>query len=106
MVRTAFISAAITGAVMLFANAAPVQAQVPAYRAVPVTAIQTAQNVVVGGTLWKCSPAGCTAVNATARPAILCEQAAKKVGKLESFSVGSTAFDADALAKCNAKAKA
>ncbi len=81
-------------------------AQVPAYRAVPMTPMPTAQNVIVGDMLWKCGPAGCTMTTASARPAIICAQTAKKVGKLSSFAVDSVTFDEAALAKCNAKAKA
>ncbi len=102
MVRSISIFAA---AATIMMAAAPALAQMPAYRAVPVMAAKVAQNVVVGDTLFKCTPDGCTAQTASARPAILCAQAVKKVGKLDSFMVGGVAFDADALAKCNAKAK-
>ena len=81
------------------------QAQSPTYRAVPVAAI-VHTNVIADGVMWRCGSEGCLATNATSRPAIVCAQAVRKVGKLESFSVGTTAFDADALAKCNTKAKA
>lgn len=101
MVRSISLLAALA---TVGAFAVPVAAQAPAYRAVPVVAV-TAQNVVVGETLWKCGAEGCTTVKTTSRPAILCAQAVKKVGKLESFTVGGIAFGADDLAKCNAKAK-
>jgi hypothetical protein len=101
MVRMFSIAAA---AATLFA-AVPAVAQAPAFRAIPATPAKAAQNVVVGETLWKCAPDGCTTTKSASRPAILCAQAVKKVGKLDSFVVGGVAFDADALAKCNAKAK-
>jgi hypothetical protein len=84
----------------------PASAQTPSYRAVPVTKMTVASSVVVGETLWNCGTAGCTTSKATSRPAIVCEQTAKKFGKLESFTVGTNNFDDAALAKCNAKAKA
>jgi hypothetical protein len=56
--------------------------------------------------MWRCGSDGCVTANATARPAIVCAQAVRKVGKLSSFVVGTVAFDEAALAKCNAKAKA
>ena len=84
----------------------PASAQMPNYRVVPVTKIAASNSVIVGETLWNCGAAGCTTGKATARPAIVCEQTAKKFGKLESFTVDSTAFDDAALAKCNAKVKA
>ena len=83
----------------------PAQAQSPAYRAVPV-AVAAAETVIADGVLWRCGDLGCTATNATSRPAIVCAQAARKVGKLASFTVGMIAFDEAALAKCNTKAKA
>jgi hypothetical protein len=84
----------------------PAAAQTPTYRAVPVVKMTVADNVVIGETLWNCGAAGCTTSKATSRPAIVCEQTAKKFGKLESFTVGTNNFDDAALAKCNAKAKA
>jgi hypothetical protein len=84
----------------------PASAQTPTYRVVPVVKIAVADNVVIGETLWNCGAAGCTTSKATSRPAIVCEQTAKKFGKLESFAVGTATFDDAALAKCNAKAKA
>jgi hypothetical protein len=98
MVRIALILAA---AMTLTGTA---QAQSPTYRAVPATAIAQ-DSVIADGVMWRCGTAGCVATNATSRPAIVCAQAARQVGKLESFAVGAQAFDADALAKCNAKAK-
>ena len=84
----------------------PASAQTPSYRVVPVTKMTVASNVVIGETLWNCGSAGCTTSKANSRPAIVCEQTAKKFGKLESFTVGADNFDDAALAKCNAKAKA
>ncbi len=84
----------------------PASAQTPTYRAVPAVKMTVASNVVIGETLWNCGTAGCTTSKATSRPAIVCEQTAKKFGKLESFAVGAANFDDAALAKCNAKAKA
>lgn len=101
----AFFSKVIATAAFAAFSVAPVLAQSPAYRAVPVAASSDA-TVIADGVLWRCSDAGCTATNATSRPAIVCAQAARKVGKLASFTVGAVAFDEAALAKCNAKAKA
>lgn len=106
MVRTLSLSAAlITSIAVLGATTAPAFAQAPSYRAVPSVAIAQADTVVAGETLWRCAPGGCTATKATSRPAIVCAQAARKIGRLDSFTVGGEALDADTLAKCNAKAK-
>jgi hypothetical protein len=91
-------------ATLLGATAYPAFAQGdPTYRL-------TAERSVTGSkiandVLWRCGTEGCTALNASSRPAIVCAQAARTVGKLTSFSVKGTAFDAEALAKCNAKAR-
>jgi hypothetical protein len=100
MIRTALL------AVAALAVSAPAFAQAPTYRAIPATQVEKAGSVVVGETLWACGTDGCTTTKATARPAIVCEQAVKKVGKLTSFAVNGAAFDDAALAKCNAKARA
>ena len=96
----------LAAAALAFGVAVPASAQTPTYRAVPVVKMTVADNVVIGETLWNCGAAGCTTSKATSRPAIVCEQTAKKFGKLESFAVGTNSFDDAALAKCNAKAKA
>jgi hypothetical protein len=77
----------------------------PGYRLVPAVAVSAAKTVIVNDTLWKCTPDGCIAGQATSRPAVVCAQAARNVGKLTSFSALGKEFDADALAKCNEKAK-
>ena len=96
----------LAAAAVTLGFAVPATAQTPTYRAVPMVKMTVADNVVIGETLWNCGTAGCTTTKATSRPAIVCEQTAKKFGKLESFAVGSNTFDDAALAKCNAKAKA
>jgi hypothetical protein len=101
----AHFSKIFVSASLALLSVAPAMAQSPAYRAVPVTAA-AADTVIADGVLWRCGDNGCTATNATSRPAIVCAQAVRKVGKLASFTVGTTAFDEAALAKCNAKAKA
>ena len=101
----AHISNIIAAASLALISVAPAFAQSPAYRAVPV-AQASAETVIADGVLWRCGDAGCTATNATSRPAIVCAQAVRKVGKLASFTVGTVSFDEAALAKCNAKAKA
>jgi hypothetical protein len=105
MVRIGMLITATALTLSLGAMIEPAHAQSPAYRAVPVAAA-SADSVIADGVLWRCGSDGCTATNATSRPAIVCAQAVRKVGKLASFTVGTVAFDEAALAKCNAKAKA
>ncbi len=92
-------------AVFALGLSVPASAQTPTYHVVPVAKIAASNSVIVGETLWNCGAAGCTTGKATSRPAIVCEQTAKKFGKLESFTVDSAAFDDAALAKCNTKVK-
>lgn len=96
--------ASVAATALTLTIAAPAYAQAPSYRAVPATAVATG-NVVAGESLWACGAAGCTSKISASRPAIVCAQAAKKLGKLESFASNGADFDADALTKCNAKAK-
>ncbi len=77
----------------------------PAYRLIPVAAEAGAASVVAGDVIWKSTANGYVAVNATSRPAVACAQAAKKVGKIASFSANGSEFSAEDLAKCNEKAK-
>jgi hypothetical protein len=92
---------------MIGAATAPAfAAGAPMYRLVPATAVSSAKSVVVGETLWRCGPDGCVAAESNSRPAIVCAQAARKVGRIESFTANGTAFSSEELAKCNEKAKA
>lgn len=104
MIRIGAFIAATALTVSLGAMIEPAHAQSPAYRAVPVATAPTA-SVIADGVMWRCGDTGCVATNASSRPAIVCAQAVRKVGKLSSFVVGTEAFDEAALAKCNAKAK-
>ena len=74
------------------------------YSATPVTAPAKA-SVVTRTTVWKCGEGTCVASKATSRDSIMCELVVREVGTLQSFSANGTAFDADALAKCNARAR-
>ena len=104
--KTIFVALAAFSTLLTFTVAAtPVfAASTPVYRLVPVAAAAPG-TVIVRDTLWKCGPSGCTAAQANSRPAIICAQAAKKVGKLTSFAVSGVEFDAAAIEACNAKAK-
>jgi hypothetical protein len=90
---------------VLSATASPAFATrtAPDFRLTAVTPVTGTK--ISGETLWRCNTTGCTAAAGNSRPAIICAQAARALGPLESFSFRDTAFEADALAKCNAKAK-
>ncbi|UZK68322.1 hypothetical protein OKW76_09590 [Sphingomonas sp. S1-29] len=92
-------------AVVMLALAVPAAAQGQGhYAAVPATAA-VGKKLVTRDTIWRCGDGGCSAPKSATRPAILCELLVREVGALESFSVAGTAFDPDALTKCNARAE-
>jgi hypothetical protein len=102
----ALASLSITTSLFLFAVAgSTAQAQPSGGYQLTTVSATAAETIIANDTLWKCSGATCTAREATSRPAIVCAQAAKRIGKVESFTALGATFDADALAKCNIKAK-
>ena len=83
------------------ANAAPLGYYVATPEAAPAkTALMT------HATPWRLQGATYVADRAPERAEMLCQLVAQRVGRLSAFSAGGAAFDADALAKCNGKAKA
>ena len=100
---TAF--AALFASTLLFGAAAG-HAQTPAgyYVATPV-AQPTKANLITHETVWRLADTSYVANKAPEREVVLCQLVARDAGKLSAFSAGGQAFDADALAKCNAHAK-
>jgi len=103
---TRFSAVAATAAAMLALAPAAAFAQGGRgyYAATPVTAPEKA-SLVTRSTVWKCGEGVCVAAKANARDNIMCELLARQVGQLSAFRANGTEFDADALAKCNAKAR-
>jgi hypothetical protein len=66
---------------------------------------QTAGRIVDRNTVWACGAGTCTASNSDARPAIVCQVLARKVGRLESFAANGQPFASAELDRCNAGAK-
>ncbi|TXC72064.1 hypothetical protein FSB78_14740 [Sphingomonas ginsenosidivorax] len=87
---------------LAFATAAT--AQTGYYVAVPV-AQPTAPSLVTHLTTWRMSGTAYVAERSADRHQLLCRQLAGQVGPLGSFTVRGAAYDADALAQCNAHAK-
>lgn len=104
MTRFLTVAAAAAAALALTPATGFAQTARGYYAAVPVTA-PAKDSLITRSTLWKCGEGVCTASKSTSRDAIVCEVVAREVGQLTSFSVKGTEFDADALAKCNAKAR-
>ena len=102
-----FLAVAAAAAATLALTPAASFAQAPRgyYAATPVSA-PAKTSLVTRSTIWKCGEGVCVASNkATSRDTVVCELVAREVGTLASFRANGTAFDADALAKCNTKAR-
>ena len=90
-------------ALALFAFAAPVAAHRFEARLAPP---QPGANVVSSEIAWQCAGPTCTAdAPMVDAPSRLCARFAKEVGRLEQFSIDGAPMAADALTKCNAKAR-
>jgi len=105
MLRTFSLAAsAVASVLLLSATAASAQPAGAFYSAKPIAA-SSAAKLVVRDTVWKCGADGCaSSTKGKSRAAFVCESLVKEVGQIESFRAGAEQFDADALAKCNAKA--
>ena len=74
------------------------------YSAKPATAPATAK--IIGKDIsWSCTADGCRGSTEASRPAVICEDLAKRAGRIESFSADGKALSAEQLAKCNSAAK-
>ena len=93
---------ALAAAALLVAGAA--QAQPAYYVAVP-TATPTKTQLMTHATPWTWTNGAYVAGRAPERDLVLCQLVARDAGKLTSFAVAGKAFDADALASCNVRAK-
>jgi uncharacterized low-complexity protein len=103
MTRILSVAAALSSAVLFVSATASIAQTGAYYSATPATA-PTKASVITQGTLWKCTDGVCTAKKSTQRDSIMCELVAKQVGTLTTFTVAGAPLDADALAKCNARA--
>ncbi|HVJ72227.1 MAG TPA: hypothetical protein VM531_12095 [Sphingomicrobium sp.] len=54
---------------------------------------------------WNCTADGCRGSTEASRPIIICEDLAKRAGRIEGFSADGKALTAEQLAKCNSAAK-
>jgi hypothetical protein len=106
MLRFLPLAASLLASVTLFgAVAVPsASAQVsPTY--LMVLASPTDGRFIAGDTQWRCGAEGCVGGSSKSRPAIVCAQAARKLGKVASFTVKGEAIATDDLESCNKRAK-
>lgn len=66
----------------------------------PVEAKITAKDI-----RWTCADGACRGSTELSRPVVLCQDLAKKAGRIDSFIADGRALGADELAKCNKDAK-
>jgi len=104
MTRYLAVAAAAAATLALTPTAGFAQTARGYYAATPVTSPEKA-SLVTRSTIWKCGEGVCVASKANARDNIVCELVAREVGQLSAFRANGADFDADALAKCNAKAR-
>jgi hypothetical protein len=101
--KTLSLLAALSSVALAGAPAAA-QTTTAYYVAVP-QAQPTKTAFVTRSAAWRYRGGAFVAAQAPERAQVLCQLVAENAGGLASFTVGGKAYDADALAKCNAKAK-
>lgn len=96
----------MTRIVTLFAAAALMASPAFAgsYSAKPATAPQSAK--IIGKDIsWTRDGDSYRGATEASRPLVICQDLAKRAGRIESFVADGRALSADQLAKCNASAK-
>jgi len=91
----------------IFAAAALLAAPAVAgtYSAKPIAA-PVVHKIIGKDISWTCSAGGCQGSTEASRPQVLCQDLAKRAGRLQSFVADGRALSAAELDKCNAKAAA
>lgn len=99
------IRLAVLAATAALVAAMPAAAQSRAgYIAAPVAA-KAGESFITRGVMWRCTDTGCVAPKGSSPAKVVCELTVREVGALTAFSVDGLAFDAEQLARCNARAK-
>lgn len=94
----------IAAAALALLGAVPAVAQGGAFFTATPSEAPKKASVITRSTLWKCTDGVCSAKKSADRPQVMCELVVQRVGTLTAFTAGGEAFDADQLAKCNARA--
>jgi len=90
----------------IFAAAALLSAPAMAgtYSAKPIAA-PAATKIIGKDISWTCGSGACQGSTDASRPLVLCQDLAKRAGRLENFVADGRALSATELDKCNASAK-
>ena len=75
------------------------------YSAKPIS-VPASAKIIGKDISWTCGANGCQGATETGRPLVICQDLAKRAGRLESFTVDGSALGTTDLDKCNAKAGA
>ena len=105
MNRFLAVAAAAAATLALTPTAGFAQGGTRGYYAATPAAAPSKTSMITRSTVWKCGEGVCVANKADARDTIVCELVAREVGTLTAFRANGAEFDADKLAKCNAKAR-
>lgn len=73
------------------------------YSAKPATA-PAAKRVIARDISWTCGPDACRGSTESSRPIVLCQDLARRAGRIEQFESDGRALTAAELGKCNAAA--
>jgi hypothetical protein len=74
------------------------------YSAKPASA-PAATKIIGKDISWNCTDGSCRGSTEASRPVIICEDLAKRAGRIESFAADGKELSAEQLAKCNTAAK-
>lgn len=74
------------------------------YSAKPVAA-PAASKIIGKDISWNCTADGCRGSTEASRPVIICEDLAKRAGRIERFIADGKELSSEQLAKCNSAAK-
>ena len=69
------------------------------------SAAAPADRIAARDILWTCGSGACTGSTLNSRPVVLCEDLAKKAGKIDSFLVDGREMSAVDLQRCNSSAR-
>ncbi|HVF36329.1 MAG TPA: hypothetical protein VNA29_00115 [Sphingomicrobium sp.] len=74
------------------------------YSARPVTA-PSAAKIIGKDISWACAGGACSGTSEGSRPLVICQDLAKRAGRIERFAADGRALGTAELDKCNASAK-
>jgi hypothetical protein len=74
------------------------------YSAKPVAA-PAAAKIIGKDISWNCTAGGCRGSTEASRPLVICQDLAKRAGRLQSFVADGQALSSEQLSKCNSAAK-